>query len=123
MQLTEQQRAELERRGWQITSLYCGLGDMEVWWHPQTDTTVKLHQDGRIRWNGDPGACAEFAHVLKYAPPGYRLVPEEVLRNAVQVCDMHINLARIACNVDVTPLVRHTRAALASALQGKEGER
>lgn len=45
------------------------------------------------------------------------LVPREVAQNAVKVCDMHVNLAKGAYGLDVTPIVWETHAALTTALK------
>lgn len=56
-------------------------------------------------------------------PAGYVLVPFDVAASAVRVCEMHTNLARNVVQLDVTPLVKDTKAALLAALNNSTPER
>lgn len=111
MQLTEQQLAELERRGYHVSG---------KWFHllNRSETLEQLRE------------VVEIAAILGIAPAGYRLVPEEVAEKAVPLIEellQHMARSRVSLNdveADLSKAERkHIWTALASALQGEEVEK
>jgi|GEM_PF-5057808 len=110
MQLTEQQRAELERRGWRVK---WRTGSFETWEHPAYSVGVHVWANGEIGAMGNIGEVLEFAAAVGYAPPGYRLVPEHVAHEAIQQALDDQNDGYVWVPFD-------TWEALVSALEGEE---
>jgi len=140
VQLTEQQRVELERRGWKVTD-YHG----QFWQYVELtrgQTALRLDKL-RIEMPRDAHGpslrdVAEIAAILGIAPPGYRLVPEEVAEKALpHVRGLHQRLVErrdrlvvaLSSNSPAHNICRDIEeaasavGALASALQGKEVEK
>lgn len=124
MQVTEEQRDELERHGFVVL-------DGDVLADPASGRAFSI--DGAL-----PRA-AEAAAILGIAPPGYRLVPEETLQRVEALrkeADGFTDEALAASYSKPKPdwwrvanLMGHARAkycqaldTIASALQGKEME-
>lgn len=100
MQLTEQQLAELERRGYHVSG---------KWFHllNRSETLEQLRE------------VVEIAAILGIAPAGYRFVPERLADRAAREI---MALAR-AHSTSGFKRDAEELQALASALQGKEVEK
>lgn len=129
MQLTEQQRAELERRGWKVAD------HQDRFWQyielTRGQTALRLDKLGiDIPRNADEPSLrdvAEIAAVLDITPPGYRLVPEEVAEKALPLVQALAEQKRVVAEELIGAEERaeafeeyRALMALASALQGKE---
>jgi len=131
--MTEQQRAELERREWRL-EIECG--EFQTWGKTTGKCAATLYADGFFTFSGDPMLAAEFLAVAGYQPSGYRLVQEEVAERALpHVRGLHQRLAvsrdrlavALSSNSPAHAVCREIEeaaavvAALASALQGRRG--
>ena len=116
MRLTEQQRAELERREWKL-EVECG--EFQTWVKITGGCIASLYADGFCTFSGDPTLAAEFLAVAGYQPPSYRLVPERLADRAAREI---MALAR-AHSTSGFKRDAEELQALASALQGKEVEK
>jgi hypothetical protein len=91
MQLSEQQRAELERREWRVRERAYTV--VREWDLTRNHLGLWVDSFGRIGILPNAGTpylsdVVEVAAILGIAPPGYRLVPEEMVERLGAVCSM-----------------------------------
>ena len=113
--ITPEQRIALKGLEWIRDDTASG----ERWCSP--DGRSCIYGDGSCE--GNLATLIPVAAILGINPPGYVLVREETVRGALQVCKNHVNLARNAWGLDVSPLVKNVKAALEAALTRKEDYR
>lgn len=103
-------RAELERLGWRSKRL-CAAD--EVWENLAYPTQVHVYGSGRAHVQGSLDGAIAFAMLIVQAPPGYRIVPEAVAREAAWL------LCKMAEGDAPTHFDRTRAPEVAAALRGE----
>lgn len=118
MQLTEQQRAELERREWR-PEVECG--EFQTWAKISGGCIATLYADGFFTFSGDPSLAAEFLAVADYQPPGYRFVPLELIDSVRSVVEAYREECESGSDTGVVHKLEHLYDVF-SRLQQNGGE-
>lgn len=111
--------AELDAAGWSHELLYEAdetVKGIQFRWKVDSLMGFRFYADED--WRSHMREFVKFAAILgiQTTPPGMVLVPESAIRNAIQVCQWHINSTRMQKDTEVAPLVLDTRIVLENIL-------